>query len=421
MKANGKLLADILHQIDPTIELTDLQVSQQTDGSSCGAFTAENLITIAELDVSNLSDDELRNILRGINDAAAVRNSHFHILYQGEGIFDVIELKPKAETVANEFKSQSKLLIRNIINVSNVTHDRLSSLNRVSNYSGFSSGEDYLEHGAWLQGFVGSETDKDSVGSGAAKNQTSSKSKLHGFILGVDTQIDKDTIIGLAFSHSQNKTNQKLQGVLTNTDKISSNILSLYSSGMVSDDVSLNSNIAFGKAIIKTTNQIAANSSNKASKQKADLLGGAIVANYQLYTNDFLELSPRIRASYNSISIKEHNDGSIKIAKTKQQKIDISAGLAVTSFYDMRSFTLISEINADYNHPVWSKGNKIKISNQLNQTILTQNISNNKGIASLGANLTIAADRVELGAGYEQSIQGKSRAHIGYAKVRVNF
>lgn len=56
-RANSALLANILQQIDPTIQIVDLQVHQQTDGTSCGAYTAENLIKIAELDVSNLTDD----------------------------------------------------------------------------------------------------------------------------------------------------------------------------------------------------------------------------------------------------------------------------------------------------------------------------------------------------------------------------
>jgi len=345
-------------------------------------------------------------------------------LYEGEGVFDVTELKPRAEAVAGEVKSQNRQLIRNISNVSNLTHDRLGHLNRASNIAGISSGDGDLEHGVWVQGFMGSETDKDNVGSGVTKSNISSKSKLHGFVLGADTLLDEDTTIGLAFSHSQNTTKQKLQGILTNTDKISSNILSIYGSGMIDDDISLNSNIAFGKAIIKTTNQTAANSANSinsSSKQKGDLLGGALIANYRLYANESIEISPRFGASYNQLTIKGHKDGSIKIGKTRQQELDINVGMAVSGFYDTDSFTLIPEINVDYSHGVWNKGNKVKISNHLDQTVLSQKLSNNKGVLKLGTGLTIAADRIEFGGGYEHSIQDKSRAHMGYVKVRVHF
>ena len=424
-KANSALLAQVLRQIDLTIQIVDLQVVQQRDGSSCGAFTAENLITIAELDVSNLSDDQLKAVLTRINDAAAIRNSHFYVLYEGEGVFDVTELKPRAETVASELKSQNRQLIRSIINISGLMHDRLVHLNRAGNsFAGISAGEDDLEHGVWVQGFMGFETDKDNVGSGVIKTNISSKSKLHGFVLGVDTKIDEDTTIGVAFSHSQNTTRQKLQGILTNTDKISNNILSIYGSGMIDDDISLNSNIAFGRAIIKTTSQTAANSANSigsSSKQNGDLFSGAFIANYRLYANESIEISPRLGVSCNQLTIKGHDDGSIRIAKTRQQELDINVGMAVSGFYDTGSFTIIPVINVDYSHAVWNKGNKVKISNRLDQTVLSQKLSNNKGILRLGTGLTVAADRIELGGGYEHGIQGKSRAHMGYVKVRVNF
>lgn len=74
---NSTLVVQTLREIDPTIELIDLQVRQQSDGSSCGAFTAENLITIGGLDVSNMSPEELRNVLRRIKDAAAIRALHY--------------------------------------------------------------------------------------------------------------------------------------------------------------------------------------------------------------------------------------------------------------------------------------------------------------------------------------------------------
>lgn len=89
---NGALVAQILREIDPTIELIDLQVRQQSDGSSCGAFTAENLITIGTLDISNMSVEDLRNVLRQINDASAIRALHFRKLMGDTSIIDVIAL-----------------------------------------------------------------------------------------------------------------------------------------------------------------------------------------------------------------------------------------------------------------------------------------------------------------------------------------
>ncbi|MFK7974318.1 MAG: autotransporter domain-containing protein, partial [Rickettsiaceae bacterium] len=282
-RTNSALLANILQQIDPTIEIIDLQVHQQRDGSSCGAFTAENLIKIAELDVSNLTDDQLRAVLASINDAGAIRKNHFYLLYEGTDLIDVNALKPRAETTAEEFKSQNRQLIRNILNVSSLTNDRLNSLNRVNStnsfYSGFASGDDDLNYGAWVKGFIGKETDKANIGSGSNSNTSRSKSDIYGFVIGADTKIDEDLTIGLAYSHIASNTKQKISGISTNNDKISSHILSIYGSGNIDEDISLNGNVSYGKAFIKTTHTGVARS----SKQKGDLFGSNLTANYKLY------------------------------------------------------------------------------------------------------------------------------------------
>lgn len=417
-RANSALLANILQQIDPTIQIVDLQVHQQTDGSSCGAFTAENLIKIAELDVSNLTDDQLRAVLASINDSGAIRNSHFYLLYEGEGVFDVNELKPRAESTAAEFKSQNRQLIRNIINVSSLTDDRLNSLNRANSfYRGVASGDDDMNYGAWIKDFIGKETDKANIGSGSNSNTSRSKSDIHGFVIGADTKIDEDLTIGMAYSNIASNTKQKISGISTNNDKISSHILSMYGSGNIDEDISLNGNASCGKAFIKTTHTGVARS----SKQKGDLFGSNITANYKLYQTKSIIVEPRAGISYSNLKMKGYQDGSIKIAKINQQQLDLSAGLVLASFYDTNAFTLMPELSADYSHTVWSKGNRLKISNRLDQNILSQKISNNKGTIKLGGGLNVLADRIELGGGYEHVIQNKSRAHIGYLKLRVNF
>lgn len=420
-RANSALIANILQQIDPTIQIVDLQVHQQTDGTSCGAYTAENLIKIAELDVSHLTDDQLRAALASIDDAGAIRNSHFYLLYEGEGVFDVNELKPRAETTAAEFKSQNRQLIRNIINVASLTNDRLNSLNRANNTNSFTkgiaAGDDDLNYGVWIKGFIGKETDKANVGSGSNSNTSRSKSNIHGFVIGGDTKVDEELTIGVAYSNALSNTKQKISGISTNTDKISSHVFSIYGSGNIDEGISLNGNIAYGKALIKTTQTVV----GRSSKQKGDLFGFNLTTNYKLYQTESVMIEPRFGASYSTLAMKGYQDGSIKVAKNKQQQLDLNAGLVLTSFYDANAFTLMPELSADYSHAVWSKGNKVKISNRLDQNILSQKVSNNKGTIKLGAGLNVLTDRIELGGGYEHVIQDKSRVHTGYVKLRVNF
>jgi len=410
---NGALVAQILTEIDPTIELLDLQVRQQSDGSSCGAFTAENLITIGTLDISNMSVDELRNVLRQINDASEIRALHFRGLLRATSIIDVIALKPKAEITIAQIDSHNKHLVAGLNNISSFTYDRLSHLNRMS-VSGFASGDDSLNHGVWAKGFLGKQTDKQkSVGT-----NIDSKADLRGVIIGADTKLDDDSTIGIALSHTDSKGKNSIASTAINMANISNNIFSLYGSNVLGDDLIISGNIAYGLAQIKIDSPTANISS---TKRKATLLGGALTANYNLYSSEYLMISPRIGGLYNQLDLKSYNDGSIKINKTKQQEFNLMTGVVTTGFLELSSLTLMPEVSVDYSHGIWRKGNKQTISNQLNQTIISQKTNNSQGILRLGTGLTIASDMFEVGGGYERNWQGKSRGYMGYAKVRVNF
>lgn len=411
--SNGALVAQILTEIDPTIELIDLQVRQQSDGSSCGAFTAENLITIGTLDISNMSVEELRNVLRQINDATAIRALHFRKLMGDTSIVDVIALKPKAEMTMAQIDSHNKQLVAGLNNISSLTYDRLSHLNRMS-VSGFASGDDSLDHGVWVKGFLGKQTDKQK----SANSIVDSKVNLRGVIIGVDTKLDEDSTIGIALSHTDSKGKNSIVNTTINTTNISNNIFSLYGSNALDDDLIISGNISYGMAQIK----IDSTSINAGkAKRKATLLGGALSANYNLYSSEYLMISPKIGGSYNQLDLKSYNDGSIKINKTKQQEFNLMTGLVTTGFIELSSLTLMPEVSVDYSHGIWRKGNKQTISNQLNQTIISQKTNNSQGVLRLGTGLTIASDLFEIGGGYERSWQGKSRSYMGFAKVRVNF
>lgn len=411
--SNGALVAQILTEIDPTTELIDLQVRQQSDGSSCGAFTAENLITIGTLDVSNMSVEDLRNVLRQINDATAIRALHFRRLLGDRSIIDVVALKPKAEMTIAQIDSHNKQLVAGLNNISSLTYDRLSHLNRMS-VSGFASGDDSLDHGVWVKGFLGKQIDKQK----SANSTVDSKENLRGVIIGVDTKLDEDSTIGIALSHTDSKGKNSIAGTAINTANISNNIFSLYGSNSLDDDLIISGNIAYGMAQIKI-DSTSINASK--TKRKATLFGGALSANYNLYSSEYLMISPKIGGSYNRLDLKSYKDGSIKINKSKQQEFNLITGVVTNGFMELSSLTLMPEVSVDYSHALWRKGNKQTISNQLNQTIISQKTNNSQGILRLGTGLTVANDMFEVGGGYERTWQGKSRGHMGFAKVRVNF
>jgi uncharacterized protein with beta-barrel porin domain len=280
--------------------------------------------------------------------------------------------------------------------------------------SGFASGDDSLNHGVWAKGFLGKQTDKQK----SAGANIDGKASLRGVIIGTDTKLDEDSTIGIAISHTDSKGKNSIASTAINTTNISNNIFSLYGSNVLNDDLIISGNIAYGLAQIKT-NSVASTASS--TKRKATLLGGAIVANYNLYSSEYLMISPKIGGSYNQLDLKSYNDGSIKINKTKQQEFNLMTGVVTTGFMELSNLTVMPEVSVNYSHGIWSKRNKQTISNWLNQTIISQKTNNSQGVLCLGTGLTIASDMFEVGGGYEHNWQGKSRGHMGYAKVRVNF
>ncbi len=411
--ANATLLRNELQRL--VIQITDLQLHQQSDGSSCGAFTAENLIKIAELDLSGLTDNQIRNALASINNATAIRNSHFLLLYTGNEIFDVNLLKPRSENAANKLKSQHQVTNNTIRQINGLIHDRLNGQNH---FSAIAAGDESTTFGVWVKGLIGSGSDKNTVNNSNVPNALHSKSAFHGLILGADAEISEGLILGAAFSQIESKAKYTLEGTPTNTDTVSNKVFTLYGSDYIDDDISLNGSMSFGNIVIKTKDQTLADS---ARKQKGNLVSASLVANYKLYSNEFIAVTPRVGSTLNTITLNGYEGNSIKISKSKQRELELSAGTELSALYNARYLRLMPKVSADYAHVAWNQGNNITIDNMIDQNIINQKSSTNKGTLKFGVGVKLETDNIEISNGYEYSAQGKNQNHMGYAKFRVNF
>ena len=102
-----------------------MRVHQQNDGSSCGAFTAENLIALASLNQVNLTTEAARELLAKINDARTIR-----ILQLGSLEAKIITA---AEIIAGSIAGKyaeavSEVTFSDIANFAGATADRLTQL-----------------------------------------------------------------------------------------------------------------------------------------------------------------------------------------------------------------------------------------------------------------------------------------------------
>ena len=151
------------------------------------------------------------------------------------------------------------------------------------------------------------------------------------------------------------------------------------------------------------------------------MFGVDAAISYDYQPNDYFVITPKLASSYDQVPLKGYDNGVIKVAKSKEQKLSIAPSISLASFIDSRAFTLIPELHAEYSHNVWRKGKAAKLSNQLNQLIIKQNSKDSNSFARAGAGLTIAGNNLELSGGYDRIWLKKILGHIGHIKLRVNF
>lgn len=418
-KSNAALLVETIKNLEPTASIIDLQVRQQSDGSSCGAFTTENLITLAELDISNMSDAQIKAVLAKIIDSSAIRLSHLLSLVDS-GTKQINQYK--AEVLASELPITTDNLSSNLQNLSFVVNDRLQGFTRLDEFLGVASGDELdPEYGLWIQG-TGGRLNQKNVAASSSNKTTNSKTKVQSFIIGADTQIDEASSLGAAISYNSLDSKFKASGIgKGSTENITSYLGTIYGSTNFDEHINLFSSLSYGKAFIKDKRELVA-LVKTASKTKGDLLGSSITASYNHFLSDNLLLTSRLGASYNYINLKGFNIGTIKVSKRASRQVALIPGIQFSSIIDMNNLSIIPEVHSDFSYPVLHKGSAIFLTNSASgQNILSTKSKGTRSSYRLGTSITLANNRFEVGGGYDYLCYGKSKGHLGYGKIRINF
>ena len=417
--SNTALLVETIKNLEPTASIIDLQVRQQSDGSSCGAFTTENLITLAELDLSNMSEAQIRALLAKITDSGAIRLSHLLSL-QGSGSKQINQYK--AEVLASELSITTNNLISNLQNISFIVNDRLLRFTRLDQLSGIASGDELdLEHGVWIQGIGGLLSQKNIAASSNNKT-TNSKTKVQSFIIGADTKIDDASSLGVAVSlgNLDSKSGESRIGQ-GSKENITSYLGTIYGSTNFDEHINLLGSLSYGKAFVKDKRELVIGSKT-ASKTKGNLLGSTITASYNYFLSENLLLTPRLGVSYNYVNLKGFNISGIKVSKRTSRQVSSIPGVQLSSVTRMDNFSVIPEIHSDLSYAVLHKGRGIFLTNiATGQNILSTKTKGARSSYRVGASITLASHSFEVGGGYDYLCYGKSKGHLGYGKIRVNF
>ena len=411
---------EAIKQLVPNAQIIDLQVHQQNDGSSCGAFTAENLIALSMLDQNDLTSDAAREVLKDITDAKAIRILQLNALSSLYQKIVTSQELAQANLTKNNIETTTESAFYETANLSSLLTNRLSHLHLADNGdTGISAGDEQLNYGAWVLG---------SAGKGLFKAKDSSKIKHNiGFAsIGFDGKIDDDTILGIALSYNINSLKPKVAS--SNNDKNSridfststrSIIGSVYGSMQADEQLVIHGNIALGKLYGKTKYQSFLSDDNS-FKLKGELFGASLGANYYIPLAS-LVLVPSLAGSYEGVKFAAVKQGNFNTSKTYVQKFSITPSLSLATTFEYENFQLIPEVTASYTNSPFIKSKKLKVRNASGKTLSCNKISVAKDSYNLGASLTLASERIETSIGYERTAQPRYLGHIGYLKLRINI
>ena len=401
----------------PNAQIIDLQVHQQNDGSSCGAFTAENLIALSLLDEISLTPEAARVLLAGITDAKAIRILQLNSLGSLYQKIVTSEELVNSELTKSNIETTTELAFSEMANISSLLTNRLSHLYLADNGStGISSGDDPLNYGVWVAG---------SIGKGLFKGKDFGKIKHNSgrATIGFDGKIDDDTTLGIALSYNvatlKPKAARRHNSHFNFSTNTSSIIGSLYGSMQADEQLVLTGNINLGKLYGKTKYQSFL-TDNNSFKLKGELFGANIGANYYLPLAS-LVLVPSLTSSYEGVKFAAIKQGNLNTGKMHVQKFSITPGLAVATIFEYDDFQLIPELSATYSNSPLVKSKKLSIKNASGRILSDNKISVAKNSYNLGASLTLASERIEASLGYERKKQSKYLGHTGYLKLRINI
>jgi hypothetical protein len=417
---SGQYIAAI-KSILPTAEIVDLRVHQQNDGSSCGAFTAENLIALAGLNQVNLTPEAARELLSKINDARTIR-----LLQLGSLEAKIITAAEiiSASLTGKYVEAVSEVAFSDMANFAGATADRLNHLYLIDTGNmGVSGGDEESSYGLWVRG---------SYGKGIFKSQDSLqvKQKSTGVSIGFDGKLDDDTIIGIALNHNQTKLKPKstpetvVSNISNNTGSkfsgdIRSLIGSLYGSVNMNERLVLGGEIRLGQVDAKVNYHSLINGNNR-FKLKGELLGGSLVADYY-YPIAKLFVVPNFGVSYETVRFKGKNQGNLKIGKLVIRRPAITGGIAITGVFEIGECQLIPEIRTGYEAGFSAKSNRLKISNSGGIPLSDYRIPVPKDTYRLGASMGISFSRFEASAGYEKTGYKRYSGKSFYGKLRINI
>lgn len=298
------------------------------------------------------------------------------------------------------------------------------SMNQVSTRSSaVAAGDAGVEVGAWVEGIVGQGEQK------IRKGQAGFKSNASGVTVGVDTELNDASIIGVAATMVN--TDVKMKDYLDgDKSKIQSYMASVYGSYNFAGNFMLQGSASFGNNTVKNTNKRILNTGavNANSKFDGTAFGVKATLGYDYKISDIASVTPMTGLEYARFDAGNATETG---AGAQNRKVQVKAtdkltgilGAKVKANIDLGSDMMVTpemHVIGGYDF----KGNKAKsvvklATNDANIPVSTVKAARTS--FNVGGSITTKYDNMEYGIGYDAKISDKYFGQQGSLKVRVNF
>ncbi|WP_342225065.1 autotransporter outer membrane beta-barrel domain-containing protein [Rickettsia endosymbiont of Urophora cardui] len=464
-------LLEAIRALRPEIQLRDLQVHQQSDTTSCGAFTAEDLVVLAKMSDEKLTLESARELLSNIKDAQMLRNKHAGIVTQEDedyfedkeevfnaakdkkfaeqlnkalpgsdaekfsesldGLIEEQQIKEAFSKLTDRPKERNSEIIRAALrhaltdthnSAMSAIHSRLSNGPLVVGDDDVAG--DTWQHGVWARASISHSKDKAS--NKTAEYFSGYKTKGHSNTIGVDTLINDNLLLGLAYTNAYTSIKPQNQNA-GNVDKARTNMFSLYSSYNIPNyNWFVGGTISYAESVIRGKN-VRNGNEVASSKYKSHLYSGSVSLGYDYHTSNDIYITPSLGMTGSLIKDSGYketgtNFQNLNVAKKHYNKLSSTLGVRTFKNINQGKLTITPALYSFVNYSLKNTTPSVNAQLQgIDEALPTINFKSNKVDYNLGVGLSLKHNMMEYGINYTATFAKKCEAHSGSLKVRVNF
>jgi outer membrane autotransporter protein len=287
---------------------------------------------------------------------------------------------------------------------------------------GVSSGSDSTKSGAWFMPFYGSSTQKLRKGIAGYKNTA------YGGVVGFDTKITDNTVVGLSLANNNSLLKYK-DAKSGDKTKLEGSAVSIYGATNLTSNWFTTGSLTVGTSQVKNSSKRIHGATDEIAKSKNTARSFALDSRfgYNYSVNNCYTVTPLFGMTYQNIknsAYKETGTTAQNLSVSMSKASDrLDAVLGVKTSYLTKNFNgvlVTPEVHAFVKHDLINKNatqsinlGEIALSSKATKPVATE--------YNVGLSANVQYGFMEYSASYDADFATKRVGHQGSLKVRVNF